>query len=42
VGDVVATQIPGVTRVEQIRIWPPGDRSVIQIGRFGFSYQIGG
>lgn len=42
VGDVVATQIPGVTRVEQFRIWLPGDRSVIQIGRFGFSYQIGG
>lgn len=41
-GDVTATLIPGITRVEQIRIWPPSDRSVIQIGRFGFSYQIGG
>jgi hypothetical protein len=42
VGTVTATLIPGVTRVEEIRIWPPGDRRVIQIGRFGFSYQIGG
>jgi hypothetical protein len=42
VGSVVATLIPGITRVEQIRVWPPKDRAVIQIGRFGFAYQIGG
>jgi hypothetical protein len=42
VGTVVAALIPGMTRVEEIRIWPPGDRRIIQIGRFGFSYQIGG
>ena len=42
VGTVTATLIPGITRVEEIRIWPPGDRHMIQIGRFGFSYQIGG
>jgi hypothetical protein len=42
VGSVLATLIPGVTRVEQIRVWPPKDRAVIQIGRFGFAYQIGG
>lgn len=41
-GSVQATLIPGNTRVEAFRIWPPGDRSLIQIGRFGFSYQIGG
>jgi hypothetical protein len=41
-GSVLATLIPGVTRVEQIRVWPPRDRAVIQIGRFGFAYQIGG
>jgi hypothetical protein len=41
-GSVLATLIPGITRVEQIRIWPPRDRAVIQIGRFGFAYQIGG
>jgi hypothetical protein len=42
VGSVLATLIPGITRVEQIRVWPPRDRAVIQIGRFGFSYLIGG
>jgi hypothetical protein len=49
VGSVLATLIPGSTRVEPIRVWPPQragapekDRAVIQIGRFGFSYQIGG
>ncbi len=41
VGTVKATLIPGITRVEEIRIWPPGDRHMIQIGRFGFGYQIG-
>ncbi len=41
-GSVLAKTIPGNTRVEAFRIWPPGDRSLIQIGRFGFSYQIGG
>jgi hypothetical protein len=30
-----------VTRVESFRIWPPAERAAIQIGRFGFSYQIG-
>lgn len=41
VGSVPATLMPGVTRVESFRIWPPAERSAIQIGRFGFSYQIG-
>jgi hypothetical protein len=40
-GSVAATLMPGVTRVESFRIWPPAERSAIQIGRFGFSYQIG-
>lgn len=40
-GSVLATLISGSTRVESFRIWPPADRSTIQIGRFGFSYQIG-
>ncbi len=42
VGTVTAALIPGITRVEEIRIWPPEDRHIIQIGRFGFSYEIGG
>ncbi|HEY1497963.1 MAG TPA: hypothetical protein VGF88_00160 [Acidobacteriaceae bacterium] len=41
VGSVPATLLPGVTRVESFRIWPPAERSAIQIGRFGFTYQIG-
>jgi hypothetical protein len=41
VGSVPATLLAGVTRVESFRIWPPAERGAIQIGRFGFSYQIG-
>lgn len=50
VGSVLAKLIPGTTRVEAFRIWPPAgshagapaEHATIQIGRFGFSYQIGG
>lgn len=42
VGSVLATLMSGGTRVEAFRIWPPADRSAIQIGRFSFTYQIGG
>jgi hypothetical protein len=41
VGDVAATLLTGSTRVESFRIWPPAERATIQIGRFGFGYQIG-
>jgi hypothetical protein len=41
VGNVSATLMTGTTRVESFRIWPPAERAAIQIGRFGFSYQIG-
>ncbi len=40
-GSVLATLMAGTTRVESFRIWPPTERSTIQVGRFGFSYQIG-
>lgn len=40
-GTVEAKPNPGIHRVESIRIWPPSDRSLIQIGRFTFSYRIG-
>ena len=40
-GNVAATLLTGSTRVESFRIWPPAERATIQIGRFGFSYQIG-
>src|SRR6202008_295951 len=35
VGNADAPLVPGHVRVESLRIWPPGDRSLIQIGRFG-------
>ena len=41
VGEVEATLNTSVTRVESFRIWPPGERSAIQIGRFTLSYQLG-
>ena len=40
-GTVQATLLTGTSRVESFRIWPPTERATIQIGRFGFSYQIG-
>ena len=40
-GSIEATLNSAITRVESFRIWPPGDRSLMQIGRFTFSYQIG-
>ena len=41
VGTAEAHLIAGHTRVESLRIWPPGDRSLIQIGRFGIPYELG-
>lgn len=41
-GSVQARLNPSIKRVESFRIWPPADRSVVQIGRFTFPYQIGG
>jgi hypothetical protein len=39
-GGVEAGKNPSITRVESFRIWPPGDKSLIQIGRFTFPYQL--
>jgi len=41
VGNTDAHRIAGKTRVESLHIWPPGDKALIQIGRFGISYEIG-
>ncbi len=41
VGVAEAHRIAGSTRVESLHIWPPGDKSLVQIGRFGLSYEIG-
>jgi len=42
VGMAKATRIAGNSRVEQLRIWPPGEKQLIQIGRFGIPYEIEG
>lgn len=41
VGNTDAHRIAGKTRVESLRIWPPGDKALIQIGRFAIPYEIG-
>lgn len=41
VGTVEAKLNSGIKRVESFRIWPPGDKSLIQIGRFTFPYRPG-
>ncbi len=40
-GTAAAHRIPSGSRVESFRIWPPSDRSFIQIGRFALSYTPG-
>ena len=40
VGQVEATRNLSITRVESFRIWPPGDKPLIQLGRFTFSYAL--
>jgi hypothetical protein len=41
VGTTEAHRIPGSSRVESLHIWPPGDKALIQIGRFGIPYEMG-
>jgi hypothetical protein len=41
VGTVEAHWIADSTRVESLRIWPPSEREVIQIGRFAIPYKLG-
>ena len=40
VGQVEATRNTSITRVESFRIWPPQDKSLIQLGRFTFHYSM--
>lgn len=40
IGSAEAHRIQGSTRVESLRIWPPGEHSFIQIGRFGIPYEV--
>jgi hypothetical protein len=41
VGTCEAHRLAGSNRVESLRIWPPADKALIQIGRFGIPYEIG-
>ena len=41
VGTTDAHLIAGSSRVTSLRIWPPGDKALIQIGRFGIPYELG-
>lgn len=41
VGTTDAHLINARTRVESLRIWPPSDKALIQIGRFGIPYELG-
>jgi hypothetical protein len=39
-GSSIAHELPSPGRVEAIRIWPPDDHSIIQIGRFALPYKL--
>jgi hypothetical protein len=40
-GTTDAHRLAGLGRVESLHIWPPGDKALIQIGRFGIPYEMG-
>lgn len=40
VGTADAHRIAGSSRVESLHIWPPADKSLIQIGRFAIPYEL--
>ncbi len=40
VGSTDAHRIAGSSRVESLRIWPPSEKALIQIGRFGIPYRV--
>jgi hypothetical protein len=41
VGTAKASRIPGSTMVKSLRILPPSEKPLIQIGRFGIPYELG-
>jgi len=41
VGTTEAHLIPGSNRITSLHIWPPENKGMIQIGRFGIPYEIG-
>lgn len=40
VGTAEAHRMTGSTRVESLHIWPPGDKPLMQIGRFALGYEL--
>ena len=40
VGETAAHRIQGPVRIESLRIWPPDQKSILQIGRFQVPYEI--
>lgn len=40
-GTATAHHLANGSRVESFRIWPPGDRAILQIGRFALPYTLG-
>ena len=40
VGTAEAHRIVGSSGVVSLRIWPPGDKALFQIGRFGIPYEV--
>jgi hypothetical protein len=42
VGITDAHKITDSTRLESLHIWPPEEKALIQIGRFGIPYKMGG
>ena len=39
-GTAEARRMTGTPRLESLRIWPPGERAIVQIGRFAIPYEI--
>jgi hypothetical protein len=39
-GTATAHRLPQGSRVESFRLWPPGDQSILQIGRFSLPYRL--
>ena len=40
IGTIVAKRITDSNRVESLRIWPPDEKSIMQIGRFSIPYKV--
>jgi hypothetical protein len=39
-GTATAHRLPQGSSVESFRLWPPGDQSILQIGRFSLPYRL--